>query len=66
MQVRLKAQEKKVDHLERAKRVVEIPMLKEQWTNEEQERIKVKTLNHFGADMKCAVEKPELQSIKCF
>merc|ERR1719186_1377505 len=40
LQVRLKAQEKKVDHLERAKRVVEIPMLKEQWTNEEQERIK--------------------------
>merc|ERR1740128_889190 len=39
LQVRLKAQEKKIDHLERAKRVEEIPMLKEQWTQEEKTRI---------------------------
>lgn len=39
LQVRLKAQEKKIDHMERAKRVEEIPMLKEQWIQEEKTRI---------------------------
>ena len=48
---RLKAQEKKVDHLERAKRKEEIPLIKEAmikdeeedriiWKNKEEERIK--------------------------
>lgn len=50
LQVRLKAQEKKVDHLERAKRLEEIPLLKLQfeefkeeskvlWDEQEKERI---------------------------
>jgi len=50
LQVRLKAQEKKIDHMERAKRAEEIPLLREQhdvlkaerqqaWQEEEQERI---------------------------
>eukprot|EP00088_Acartia_fossae_P002760 TRINITY_DN1113_c0_g1_i1.p1 TRINITY_DN1113_c0_g1~~TRINITY_DN1113_c0_g1_i1.p1 ORF type:complete len:1134 (-),score=468.42 TRINITY_DN1113_c0_g1_i1:209-3610(-) len=39
LQVRLKAQEKKVDHMERAKRQVEIPLLKDQWIQEEKKRI---------------------------
>ena len=49
-QIRLKAQEKKIDHMERAKRMEEIPLLKEQhellkaerkqvWEDQEQERI---------------------------
>merc|ERR1712098_641554 len=52
LQVRLKAQEKKVDHLERAKRLEEIPLLKLQfeefkeeaktdWEEEEKERIEM-------------------------
>jgi len=39
LQGRLRNQEKKLDHLERAKRVVEIPLLKEQWIQEEKLRI---------------------------
>merc|ERR1711962_1457791 len=39
LQQRLKAQEKKVDYIERAKRIVEIPMLKKQF-EEEKERDK--------------------------
>jgi len=39
LQQRLKAQEKKVDYIERAKRIVEIPMLKKQF-DEEKERDK--------------------------
>merc|ERR1719232_708827 len=50
LQVRLKAQEKKIDHMERAKRLEEIPLLKQQhevlkterkqvWEDQEQERI---------------------------
>jgi len=52
LQVRLKAQEKKVDHLERAKRLEELPLLKEQfsefkeeaklvWEEQEKERIEL-------------------------
>merc|ERR1712226_1155586 len=50
LQIRLKSQEKKVDHLERAKRLEEIPLLKEEyvkfkddarevWIEQEKERI---------------------------
>jgi translation initiation factor 3 subunit A len=40
--VRLKAQEKKVDHMERAKRLEEIPLLKEQHEDLKAERKQVK------------------------
>jgi hypothetical protein len=42
VQVRLKAQEKKVDHMERAKRLEEIPLLKEQHEDLKAERKQVK------------------------
>merc|ERR1712130_60501 len=56
LQVRLKAQEKKVDHLERAKRLEEIPLLKDQfnefkeeaklvWEEQEKERIELEKNN---------------------
>merc|ERR1711970_758587 len=56
LQVRLKAQEKKVDHLERAKRLEEIPLLKSQfnefkedakivWEDQEKERIELEKEN---------------------
>merc|ERR1719481_148947 len=56
LQVRLKAQEKKVDHFERAKRLEEIPLLKAQfddfkeeaktdWEEEEKERIEMEKKN---------------------
>jgi hypothetical protein len=41
LQVRLKAQEKKVDHMERAKRLEEIPLLKEQHEDLKAERKQV-------------------------
>jgi hypothetical protein len=44
MQVRLKAQEKKVDHMERAKRLEEIPLLREQHEDLKAER---KQVNFF-------------------
>ena len=46
--MKLKAQEKKIDHIERAKRVVEIPMLKDQWIQEEKLRIEVRYFDIVG------------------
>merc|ERR1712128_368251 len=61
LQVRLKAQEKKVDHLERAKRLEEIPLLKLQfeefkeeakvvWEEQEEDRIEGEK-NQRGSDV---------------
>ncbi len=52
--MRLKAQEKKVDHMERAKRLEEIPLLKEQHEDLKAERKQVLARDRIHKDVKAS------------